>query len=647
MMKYVRGHVNEVRPAARDAASDVARRPGFSAGAAFAMIRKDIQELRRQASRPHVEPAVLEQRLHEIAGQIDALQSSVPSRDGAGSGMDEFVGQLQALLAQNETRLAALQQQIATSAATAISGPAESIRRDVASLKEIQASVDRRTQETFEAVYDTIERIVGRLATLEEELRDRHSGPLSDPSPVEPEPRAAPSPRLTAPLEAAALPEGAGMSMMLRQPAVPDRVARVPARLSPAAAESGAASQPSAPSGLSRFLAAARRRRGKAAVAGVAAVLAALFALTFALDFYRNPEVIVADAAQPGAEDRTADAGLPAGEARPAEPSFDQPLRQSAGEGPGADAPTRGSSTPLPDGPAPAPAAADAAKGDTGKPDAAKPDASKPDGEISPLMRSVLIAAPAGRDPWRSAPSPAPDPTATPLPPAIGGRKLVEAAAVGDPDASYEVAIRFAQGHHAPPDLAMAAAWLDRAARAGLAPAQFRLGSMYEKGLGVRKDFAEARRLYEAAAAKGHAKAMHNLAVLYAGGIDGAPDFTAAAEWFRKAAAYGVVDSQYNLGILYARGSGVERDLAESYKWFALAAKGGDKDAVHKRDEVARGFDPKHLESAKQAVEAFVATLQPDEAITVKAPAGGWDHAATAATTKSRPGVRPERFPGR
>jgi localization factor PodJL len=647
MMKYVRGHVSEVRPAARDAAGDAARRSGFSVGAAFAMIRKDIQELRRQASRPHVEPAVLEQRLHEIGAQIDAIQSSVPaSRDGSGPGMEEFVAQLQALLAQNETKLAALQQQIATTAATAISGPAESIRRDVASLKEIQASVDRRTQETFEAVYDTVERIVDRLATLEVELRDRPSGGAqSDPSPVEQEQRAAPSPRLTPPSEVSALPEGAGMSIMLRQPAaVPDHIARVPAKLPPVAVDSGPCPPPP-PSALSgsRFVAAARRMRGKAAVAGVGMVLAMLFALTFALDFYRNPPVTVADALPPGDEDRTADVDPPANEAaRPAEPSFDQPLRLGATEGSGRGAPaTRGSANPFLDGPAPAPAASDAAK-----PDANKPDANKPDADVSPLMRNVLVAAPAG-DPWRSAPSPAPDLTATPLPPAIGGRKLVEAAAAGDPDASYEIAIRFAQGRHATLDFAMAAAWLDRAARAGLAPAQFRLGSMYEKGLGVRKDFVEARRLYVAAAAKGHAKAMHNLAVLYTGGIDGEPDFAAAAEWFRKAAAYGIVDSEYNLGILCARGSGVERDLAESYKWFALAAKGGDRDAVHKRDEVARGLDPKHLESARQAVEAFVATPQPDEATAVKAPPGGWDHTATAATTKSRPVAKPERFPGR
>ena len=229
------------------------------------------------------------------------------------------------------------------------------------------------------------------------------------------------------------------------------------------------------------------------------------------------------------------------------------------------------------------------------------------------------------------APAPASDPTKDPLPAAIGGKALVTAATAGDPAASYEVASRFAEGKGVPQDLAMAAAWFDRAARRGIAPAQFRLGSMYEKGVGLKKDVQEARRLYLAAADKGNAKAMHNLAVLYAEGIDGKPEYTVASQWFRKAAAFGVVDSQYNLAILYARGVGVERDIVESYKWFALAGKGGDKDAGKKSLEVASHLDEQQLSAARQNVEAFVPEAQPEEAISVKAPPGGWDQMVAAA----------------
>jgi localization factor PodJL len=94
----------------------------------------------------------------------------------------------------------------------------------------------------------------------------------------------------------------------------------------------------------------------------------------------------------------------------------------------------------------------------------------------------------------------------------------------------------------------------------------------------------------------------------------------------------------------------------ESYKWFALAAKGGDnrggdnkggdKDAAHKRDEVAKALDPKQLETAKAAADAFVAMPQPDEATVIRTPPGGWDQAA-AATSKSKPPARAERSSGK
>jgi localization factor PodJL len=225
------------------------------------------------------------------------------------------------------------------------------------------------------------------------------------------------------------------------------------------------------------------------------------------------------------------------------------------------------------------------------------------------------------------------------LPLAIGGPRLRNAAASGDSAAAYEVAVRFAEGRGVPVNLEEAARWYERAAAKGLAPAQFRYGSLLEKGQGVKKDLGAARRLYLAAADKGNAKSMHNLAVLYAEGIDGKPDYASAAQWFHKAAQHGVADSEYNLGVLAARGLGTEKNLAESYKWFALAAAQGDKEAAHKRDEVATQLDHKTLAAAQHAVKSFTAAPQPQDAVSVPAPAGGWDDATTAPATHGTPRV--------
>ena len=226
------------------------------------------------------------------------------------------------------------------------------------------------------------------------------------------------------------------------------------------------------------------------------------------------------------------------------------------------------------------------------------------------------------------------------LPDAIGGPALRAAVLRGDPTAAFEVGVRFAEGKGVAVNYDEAAKWLDRAAQAGVVPAIFRLGTFYEKGLSVKKDTDIARRYYIQAAERGNAKAMHNLAVLDADGGGKGANYKSAAQWFRKAADRGIADSQYNLGILYARGIGVEQNLAESFKWFSLAAAQGDADAGHKRDDVAKRLDAQSLAAAKLAIQTFIAEPQPDDAINVAGPAGGWD-LAPAQTGNPKPAVKP------
>ena len=195
----------------------------------------------------------------------------------------------------------------------------------------------------------------------------------------------------------------------------------------------------------------------------------------------------------------------------------------------------------------------------------------------------------------------------------------------GRPAAQYELGARLAEGRGAPRDAKAAAKWFEKAAEAGLAPAQYRLASLYEKGVGVDRDYARARLWYERAAEAGNARAMHNFAVLLAEGGDGKPDYPAAAEWFRRAAEYGVRDSQFNLAILCARGLGVSRNLQQSYAWFAAAAEQGDEDAARKRDEIGARLDSKELAAAKALAAAFRAKPPAPEANDAPAlrPGGG------------------------
>lgn len=241
----------------------------------------------------------------------------------------------------------------------------------------------------------------------------------------------------------------------------------------------------------------------------------------------------------------------------------------------------------------------------------------------APAPVRVVSTTPAARAPEVTATTPAA--YNEQLPDAIGGPALRSAALKGDAAAAFEIASRYADGKGVPANYAEAIKWFDRAAQKGLVPAHFRLGSLYEKGLGTQKDIGAAKRSYIAAAEGGNAKAMHNLAVLFADGGGQGPDYKTASEWFRKASDYGLADSQYNLAVLFARGIGVEQNLIESYKWFSLAAAQGDADAGKKRDDVGKRMDQQSLAAAKLAIQTYVPLSQPEGAVAVAAPEGGWD----------------------
>ncbi|HUO55792.1 MAG TPA: hypothetical protein VMU18_13685, partial [Rhodoblastus sp.] len=182
---------------------------------------------------------------------------------------------------------------------------------------------------------------------------------------------------------------------------------------------------------------------------------------------------------------------------------------------------------------------------------------------------------------------------------------LKDQAEKGDAVAQYDYAARLAEGRGVNQDPSGAIGWFEKAAAQGMPQAEYRLGAIYEKGLGVARDPKKAADYYTKAANQGHVRAMHNLAVVLAEGVDGKPDYAGAAQWFRRAAEYGVRDSQFNLAILYARGMGVPQDLSQSYVWFAIAAQQGDNDAAKKRDEVAGRLSAAALDRAKKQVEDF------------------------------------------
>jgi len=654
--------------------------------------------------------AHLEQRVSYL---LERLEASAEHRNGNLGRVEEGLQDILRHLEAQHAAFATLSEANRSASAPTDSGLVDMVKRDLSDIRFSQLETDRHTQDSLEAVHNTLGHVVDRLAMIEGDLRSVRSQPVSPqpitpPAPQAPPPQAAaprvamppqPKPELPNPAAAqghfAAAPREFGavqppaavvsraIDEILEPPTAPPRVAIEPELppdhpLEPGTRPTGRAASPSeriaasesvisgispsapgpaGPVSTSSFIAAARRAAQAAAAAsasdtagrkptknpaggtgkepstitskirsllvGASVVVIVLGSFKMAMTLLEGGGVLQLPAIESSSEQAplapsSADDGAKPAMPAPAMPSMTSPTpigRQSLNNAaPGAA--DGAASVAIPQTPAPpsAPPASDA--------------------DVTGTIPTVPAA------PISHKPAPVRAPTSERLPDAIGGPVLRAAALKGDPTAAYEVGVRFAEGKGVAINFDEAAKWYDRAAQAGVVPALFRLGTFYEKGLSVKKDVDIARRYYTQAAERGNAKAMHNLAVLDADGGGKGANYKSASQWFRKAADRGVADSQYNLGILYARGIGVEQNLAESFKWFSLAAAQGDAESTRKRDDIAKRLDAQSLAAAQLAIQTFTPEPQPDDAVNVASPAGGWDSAPAQAVT-AKPAAKP------
>jgi localization factor PodJL len=605
----------------------------------------------------------LEERIAQLIGRLDASDARLGNLATVERGVTDLLAHVEQIRGAEAAPAAD------TSARPAVAA----IARDVAEIKRSE----QRTQDSLEAVHDTVEQVVGRLAMIESDIHGAAIGAPRNPTAVQPiSEKGQPAADTTSPAGAATAP-----AEMIAAAERQDFIAAA-RRATQVATASGSGDETR--SSLRRRRRSRSRANGemlenkpprmrKFLVAGAIALFT-VSCLQIALHIFQDSrpagdasapwhspaEPTAPPQKNPNAAAPQSGSPQPLGRAEPSPvaPVASAPSNVAPNEVPGGSAggnPSQNSE--------PAATAAPAAQPTATPPSSVTPPAAPsaaptvtPTPELPATPSPSQSPAPNSPDPTGSLPPrpmpstpPPPAPTSSntaamnapelsidALPPAIGGPVLRAAAIAGDMAAQYEIAVRFGDGRGVPRDERQAAYWLELAAKQGLAPAQFRLGGYYEKGIGVKKDLAAARDLYLAAAAKGNGKAMHNLAVLYADGINGRADYHTSALWFRKAADRGITDSQFNLAILYARGAGEPQNYAEAYKWFALAAKQGDVEAANKRDDIAAQLDEETLAAANLVVKNWKPEPQPDDAIKVKAPPGGWDAAIQPPRPKPR-----------
>ena len=153
------------------------------------------------------------------------------------------------------------------------------------------------------------------------------------------------------------------------------------------------------------------------------------------------------------------------------------------------------------------------------------------------------------------------------------GDELRANAEAGDPNAQYQLGLRYYNGEGLAKDLTEAAKCFRKSAEQGLAAAEGYLGTCYFRGEGVSKDFEEAVKWSRKAAEQGDSRGQANLGIAYVNGLGVAKDEVEAVKWFRKAAEQNFAWAENTLGACYATGQGMAKDEVEAVKWYRKAAE--------------------------------------------------------------------------
>ncbi|MGC4026437.1 MAG: peptidoglycan-binding protein [Mesorhizobium sp.] len=122
---------------------------------------------------------------------------------------------------------------------------------------------------------------------------------------------------------------------------------------------------------------------------------------------------------------------------------------------------------------------------------------------------------------------------------------------------------------------------LREAAQNGDAKALYVIGSRLAEGAGLASNMQQASGWFEKSAELGYAPAQFRIGNLYEKGLGVTRDFDKARSWYQLAANQGNANAMHNLAVLYATGADKAPDNAAAVRWFTKAAAFGVKDSQY------------------------------------------------------------------
>ena len=561
------------------------------------------------ASRDQAAFEQLERRITSIADRIETADQ----RSGDLSAIERGIQQLTLQVREAREESSATAERVARAVMSDMPrADSESVRRDLETLHAHQTESDQRTQDTLEALHETLERLVDRLASVETSMH-APAQPMHIPEPMraaEPpraqeslraaEPMAhyepAPEPRAALPDQIPAAPAAppavrqapfVHVQRTERPPIDPDlpadtplepgigaargrspaeRIAASEAALGPAL---GTLKREGEVTGKANFIAAARRAAQAAASEG--GVVEAPkpeeqktedtpTSLIGRFLANRRRALTVGVSALLVLYGTVQLVGMFGGWGDMPEPPRNAPSQTQAAE-------PRKMAAPAPT-PAPAPAAINPAPAAPERQSSAPP-------LVAPTPTASLIA-PASI----AAPQPASEP-ARPAADVTGSVKqqppLNIAALAAKPDAAPAAPGSLTDKLPA----AIAGPALRAAAAAGNPAAEYEIGVRYSEGRGVAADLELAALWFESAADHGLAPAQYRLGSLYEKGQGVKKDLNKARSLYLQAADKGNAKAIHNLAVLYAEGIDGKPDYGIASQWFRKAATRGVADSQY------------------------------------------------------------------
>jgi localization factor PodJL len=556
--------------------------------------------------------AHLEQRVSYL---LERLEASTDQRSGYLGRVEDGLQDILRQLETQHAKFAALAENGSSPAAPADSGVIDIVKRELSGIRFSQSQTDRQTQESLEAVHNTLGHVVDRLAMIEGDLRTVRVQPPqpSAPSPPAPPqaapvaPRVAAAPQLkpelpnpaaaqshfaTAPREfqAAAMPAAAivaprAISEILEPHTAPPRAAIEPDLppdhpLEPGTRPSGRSASPSEriaasesaiseiptgprePVSTTSFIAAARRAAQAAAAAPPADKTARGPLKKPAGDRAKEPSNITSKIRSllVGASVVVIVLG-----------SFKMAMTLLDGSAPPVP-PMENSSEPQPSAQPPADDSARPAMQDPATPSPATPSMTSP----TPIGRQSLnsssaldslasVAIPQAMAAPAATPVSSSDITGT-IPPQQSGPTGRKLSVVQIPPSERL------------PD-AIGGPVLRAAALKGDAAAAYEIGVRFAEGKGVAPNFDEAAKWYDRAAQAGVVPAIFRLGTLYEKGLSVKKDVDIARRYYLQAAERGNAKAMHNLAVLDADGGGKGANYKDASQWFRKAADRGVADS--------------------------------------------------------------------